>query len=269
MNTNQTETEATEQDDTNTQGRFALPPNSNWETPSSASPSSAQPPSPTPLKSRTQPEQIPNEPRTDAEQTPNTSRTNTEQTPNSSQTKMANPASANPEPHFIRQSEIRNPQSPDPDLAAIEEEIIERTQSKSPLDMLPITQQELLYDLLSRYTYRKVKDVIALPPPRGLNITPSLGALFDFKRRYAKRSQLQKKKEVGLLALELLNEPPVADDGYAQASERLLRLRLLETINNPASKTSEIRDLFQTLVRLRAQTVSEKRLKLAERKQSA
>lgn len=209
----------------------------------------------TPQLPKNQPEHILNTTQTDPEQTLNEPRTEAEQT--------LNPSRTNPEPASISP---QIPQRPDPDLAQIEEEIVEHTHAKSPLDNLPHDQQALLYDLLCRHQYRQVKSAIALPPPNGLGVNASLGALFNFKRRYAKRDQTQKKLEIGRIACEIIKEPAVADEGYVTAAERLLKIRLLEAINNPSSKTSEIRDLYQTLIRLRAQSVAEKRLKLDEQK---
>jgi hypothetical protein len=226
-------------------------------------PNTLQPP-------KTQPEHILNKPRTEPEQTLNTPGTEAEQTANTSQTKPEQPdtpSQTNP-PHVVpsRSHADGSPLAPDPDLAQIEEEIIERTHAKSPLDHLPLDHQALLNDLLSRFQYRQVKAAIALPPPNGLGVSVSLGALVNFKRRYAKRDQSQKKREIGRIAYDILKEPAAADEAYVQCSERLLKIRLLETINNPQSKTGEIRDLYQTVQRLQTHVLAQKRHALAERK---
>jgi hypothetical protein len=217
---------------------------------------------------RTEDEPIPNAPRTEPEQSPNTYQTNPEQIASKPSPNVANDSSApkNSDQSHVVPSSGGSPVAPDPRLTEIEEEIIERTHHKSPLDNLPPERQELLYDLLSRYHYREVKAAIALPEPKGLGINPSLGALFNCKRRYAKRSQIEKKREVWRIANQVLDQRAITDNGYVLCSEHLLKVRLLETINNSQSKTSEVRDLFQALARIHAMALAEKRLKLAEKK---
>ena len=64
-----------------------------------------------------------------------------------------------------------------------------------------------------------------------------------------RRQYRQQLKHVAQSVIEDLAD---ADNQFTDASERLLKLRLLETANDPSSKTRDLRDLFQTLIRLRA-----------------
>lgn len=138
---------------------------------------------------------------------------------------------------------------------------------RSPLDHLPPEKQSILYEALCEFGAPDICAIITKPEPEGWGIETCNSSLKRFRVRYQKRTQAQKELELKQITVDLLNDADNADDGYVRASERLLKLRLLETVNKPDSKTSEVRDLYTTFTRLRAQALAEKRLALAERKQ--
>lgn len=163
--------------------------------------------------------------RTDAGQTPDTDRTMSGQ-------------SADKPPH-------RTP---------LETEIIEELNqaSQSPLDKLSPEEQERLYELVSHHSVTTVYRVVSLPVPEGWGLSTSRQSLYRFRERHRELKQREHRRQMKTAAQAILEDLEGADEQFANASERLLKLRLLETANDPTSKTRDLRELFTTLIRLRA-----------------
>jgi hypothetical protein len=161
-------------------------------------------------------------------------------------------------------------QAPDnsPKLNPLEKEIVEELNdsSQSPLDKLPPNAQEQLFDLISRHPITTIHKIICLPSPHGWGLSTSRQSLYRFRDRYAEQKRREYRKQQKSVAKAIIEDLDGADEQFADASERLFKLRLLETANNPTSKTRDLRDLFTTLIRLRAIS---KRTPAKERSQSS
>lgn len=141
-----------------------------------------------------------------------------------------------------------------PQLNPLQKRIAEELNhnSRSPLDKLSPERQEELFELLERFPVSSVLSTITLPPPTGWGIATSPSSLDRFRKRYAVQKLREQRRQSKTVAQEVLEDLDGADEKFATASERLLKLRLLETANDPQSKTRDLRDLFQTLIRVRA-----------------
>jgi hypothetical protein len=141
-----------------------------------------------------------------------------------------------------------------PERTSLESEIIEELNrsSQSPLDTLPAERQERLYDLIARFPITSVFRIITLPAPEGWGLVTSRQSLYRFRDRHTERKRREHRRELKVTAQAVLDDLDGADEQFTNASERLFKLRLLETANDPSSKTSDLRDLFTTLIRLRA-----------------
>jgi hypothetical protein len=145
-----------------------------------------------------------------------------------------------------------------PKLNPLEQQIVEElhASSPSPLDKLPPDTQEQLFDLISRHPLTTVHKIIGLPAPQGWNLSTSRQSLYRFRERFAEQKRRQHRRQQKTVANAVMEDLAGADEQFTDASERLFKLRLLETANDPASKTRDLRDLFTTLIRLR--TLSQK-----------
>lgn len=141
-----------------------------------------------------------------------------------------------------------------PEFSTVEKQIIEELnrKSQSPLDQLPPEKQNELFDLLSQYTITSVLRVVTQPPPTGWGVSTSYNSLRRFRERFARGIQRHHRIELKQVAKAVIEDLSDADEQFTDASERLLKLRLLETANDPGSKTGDLRNLFQTLIRLRS-----------------
>lgn len=169
--------------------------------------------------------QQPDKGRTDAGQTPDTDRTSSGQTAD----RIA-------------------------ELSSLEKEILEdlNQASQSPLDKLPAEKQAQLYDLVTHQPISAVLNAISIPAPQGWGLRTSRQSLYRFRDRHRELKRREHRRQMKTAAQAVLEDLEGADEQFVNASERLLKLRLLETANDPASKTRDLRDLFTTLIRLRA-----------------
>jgi hypothetical protein len=140
---------------------------------------------------------------------------------------------------------------------------------RSPLDHLSPEKQSLLYEAICEFGPAAMHRVVTLPAPAGWGLDISESSIKRFRIRYAKRSVAQKRFGLKQTINEILADAEPGDERYTQAAERLLKVRLVETVNDPVAQTSQIRDLYQTLNRIRLTDRAEKRLHLAEQKQKA
>jgi hypothetical protein len=136
----------------------------------------------------------------------------------------------------------------------LEKELIEdlNEASQSPLDKLSPEDQQRLFDLVTHHPITAVYRVIRLPAPEGWGLSTSRQSLYRFRDRHRELKQREHRRQMKSAAHAVLEDLEGADEQFANASERLLKLRLLETANDPASKTRDLRELFTTLIRLRA-----------------
>jgi hypothetical protein len=136
----------------------------------------------------------------------------------------------------------------------LEKDIIEQLNqsSKSPLDQLPPDLQEHLYDLITHYPITTVHRTISLPAPEGWGLSTSRQSLYRFQDRFAEMKLRERRRQLKHTAKSILEDLQGAEEQFTSASESLLKVRLLETANDSRSKTRDIRDLFTTLIRLRA-----------------
>jgi hypothetical protein len=159
------------------------------------------------------------------------------------------PASSPAEPRLQADKEFRrrlfgvtaDPAAAPIGLTSIERKILADLKPQSPLDELPPARQSELFDLMEDFSGENVLKAITRPEPDGWGIQTSERSLYRFQKRYRQIRQLEKLKE-----LEATRHDPVA---FAKAADQLLNDRLFETLINPKSKTSEVRDLYQSHLR--------------------
>jgi hypothetical protein len=171
-------------------------------------------------------------------------------------------------------STVPAPDSPE-EGARLQAEITARlhTETQSPLDTLPPEKQEILFELLSDFSSRKVAEVITQPAPTGWGIQTTHVSLLKFKNRYTTRTAADRRRQNQRLIRQILDGSPAAlsdldtqDTAADRVAEHLFKQHLLELANAPGHNHRDLRDMFQIYIRLRHAHVAEKRLALSEKR---
>jgi hypothetical protein len=140
-------------------------------------------------------------------------------------------------------------------------QVVPRDHARSiHLDKISVEDQEQIYQWTEQHGYERALDRIACPPPIGLGINTSIASLQRL------RTRRENAVAIALAArdAQLINSAEASDPDFIQAAARLLRLRALETAKKSDSKTSELRDLFGILDRIRARDQTDRKLALME-----
>jgi hypothetical protein len=137
------------------------------------------------------------------------------------------------------------------------------------LSTLTDAQREQLFAWCEQYNYSDVSRLLAKPLAEGgFNIFVSASTLSRFYSTYniadtnARRTEL-----LQAAGIDTSTTPPPAD-ALLHASEEQLQLRLLELSAGPMPTVQELRALFQIITRLRALQLSERRVKVAESRET-
>jgi hypothetical protein len=140
---------------------------------------------------------------------------------------------------------------------------------RSPLDRLPLRDQHYIQELLEQYTYEETRAFLQRPRPLGLGIRPSISALHGFYYRWRNDDLVDRLDMLDQQVAYIQSVAGNNDENFVQTSVHLLKRRLLESSISPVSKTAELRILFGILDRIKNTELAERRVALAEQKQSA
>jgi hypothetical protein len=128
------------------------------------------------------------------------------------------------------------------------------------LDELTQEEQDQIAQWLSKNTYDSVLARLPYPPPIGLLLRTSESSL----RRLWNRHDNLRRIRISSDEAKFLNTAKTSDEEFNHAAQQLVRVRTLETAMKPDSKTSELRDLFLILDRIRARDQAERKLAKAD-----
>jgi hypothetical protein len=141
----------------------------------------------------------------------------------------------------------------------------ERT-AKSPLDRLSPERQQTLYEMLEDLSASIVNNMISLPEPDGWGVKIHPSSLARFSRRYGKKLEAAERAEALAEANKVLKELGPESPEFAQAIQRLLKLRCFKSALNPKSATRDLEALFRIIDRQRRTDLAERKQTLAETK---
>jgi hypothetical protein len=130
---------------------------------------------------------------------------------------------------------------------------------RSILDRLSDHQRRAIYKLMDVHSERDVIELLAKSPPAGLGIRVGRSTLVRFRKRYQKQAHLRKKMAFQLECNQLLEATDNDDQAFLRASERLLKLRLFDITGDPAASTETIAELADVIVKLRKQSLAERK----------
>jgi hypothetical protein len=130
---------------------------------------------------------------------------------------------------------------------------------RSILDRLSDNLRRAIYKLMDVHSERDVIDLLAKLPPAGLGIRVGRSTLVRFRKRYQKQVHLRKKMAFQLECNQLLEATGNDDQAFLRASERLLKLRLFDITGDPAASTETIAGLADVIVKLRKQSLAERK----------
>jgi hypothetical protein len=157
----------------------------------------------------------------------------------------------------------------------VAEDLHHRLDTRSPLDHLTPEQQRALFDLTYQpYTIGDILEAIALPAPLGFNLKISEGALRRFRTRYEKACQTQRERLTKKRAAELKSQLLASNDpasAFQAIAQNLLHQRFLDVAADAAAEDMLVETLdpyIQTLNRLNAGRLAERKQTLAEKKQN-
>ena len=135
------------------------------------------------------------------------------------------------------------------------------------LDKLDGVGKTGLLSMLEEKSLKKVQEHLMRPPPFSIYRLTSKSSLRRFaireQAREAKRTQRAIKKQIAHLALD--KDDQAAD--YTIATEKLLKLRLVEASLKPEPDLAETKALVEMLEKIRAGKLAERKVTLAEQKQ--
>jgi hypothetical protein len=138
---------------------------------------------------------------------------------------------------------------------------------RSRLDNAHPDVKTFIVGLLEELSLQRVQDRLICPPPIGAYILTSKSALRRFRirehTREAKRNQRALRKQIA----ELQFEPDNSNADFTVVSEKLLKLRLVESSLHPDPDLAQTKTLIEMLEKIRAGKIAERKIALAEHKQ--
>jgi len=132
---------------------------------------------------------------------------------------------------------------------------------RSILDRLTDAQRQAIAELLHHYTEDEVSQLLAKAPPAGLSIRVSRASLNRFRHRYDKQQRRRNSNNFKIETLRCLDAANGNDQVFLTVSERLLKMRLLETTGDPNANLETISKLTNVITTLRKQSLVERRAK--------
>ena len=134
------------------------------------------------------------------------------------------------------------------------------------LDRVHPNVKTLILSLLEEFSLQRVQDRLLCPPPIGAYLVTSKSALRRFRisehAREAKRNQRALRKQIEEMNIDANN--PAAD--FIVISEKLLKLRLVESSLHPDPDLTQTKTLIDMLEKIHAGKLAERKVALAESK---
>jgi hypothetical protein len=138
--------------------------------------------------------------------------------------------------------------------------------SRSPLDDLSPECQKTLVELLQDHAHTLVAEMVSQPKPLGWGLQTSRHSLKRFCNRYRKQHRETELAEAANEAQKLVQNPSATPQNFAEATRRLIQIRLFEMAKDPHCDTDAMEFVSRYLDRQRKADLSERRLQLAEQK---
>lgn len=146
----------------------------------------------------------------------------------------------------------------DPALRHVASDLYEQLHEKSKFARLTSPERDAIVELLRVHTCERVVEIIAQPPPIGLNLRTSRPGISRFRDDYIRTAMDEQKRrreeaaEQQRLAKEAaFKTVNVSDDAFRKDTETQIRKRLFDAAHDPASDFHEIRWLIKSLEMLR------------------
>jgi hypothetical protein len=146
----------------------------------------------------------------------------------------------------------------DPALRAVASDLYEQLHEKSKFARLSSPERDAIVELLRVHTCERVVEIIAQPPPLGLNLRTSRPGISRFRDDYIRAAMDEQKRrrdeaaEQQRLAMEAaFNAANASDNAFRKATETQIRKRLFQVAHDPASDFHEIRWLIRSLEMLK------------------
>ena len=148
----------------------------------------------------------------------------------------------------------------DPALRAVASDLYEQLHEKSKFARLTSPERDAIVELLRTHTCEGVVEIIAQPPPIGLNLRTSRPGISRFRDDYIRTAMAEQKRrrdeaaEQQRLAFDQsFQKANTSNDAFRKATETQIRKRLFQVAHDPASDYHEIRWLIKSLEMLGAQ----------------
>jgi hypothetical protein len=144
-------------------------------------------------------------------------------------------------------------------------QLLREATTPSPIDDFPLDRQQSLYQLLQDNPATVVVKMIAAPEPVGWNFHISDTSLRRFERRYRKKLEAAERAAAYAEARAVIEQTSSDEQAYTQAAQRLMKLRLYQTVADPAGSDTKLELLFKLLDRQRRTDLAERRVQIAEK----
>jgi hypothetical protein len=146
----------------------------------------------------------------------------------------------------------------DPELRQIAMDLYEHLHHRSNFARLTADQRDAILELMKVHPAEKLAQILAQPPPIGMNFETSKTGLNrfrdDFMRCAMRRSKLEAARvaeQQRLLLEEKFKQANASDETFRQTTEAQIRKRLFHAAHNADSDYHEIRWLLKSLEMLR------------------
>ena len=138
--------------------------------------------------------------------------------------------------------------------------------SRSPIDDLSPEYQKELFELLQEHPKSIVLAMISQPPPLGWGVKTSRPSLKRFIDRYRKQNEKAELARTAEDAAKITSDPNASLSAFAEATQRLVQMRLFQTASDPDSDAEDLQFLCRFMDRQRRTDLSERRVQIAEQK---
>jgi hypothetical protein len=146
----------------------------------------------------------------------------------------------------------------DPRLRQIASDLYEHLHRRSNFARLSADQRDTILELLKHHSAEKLAEILAKPPPLGMNLQTSKAGLNrfrdDFMRCALRRGKVEAQRmaeQQRLITEQLFQKASASDESFRQTTQAQIRKRLFHAAHDPASDYHEIRWLLKSLEMLR------------------
>ncbi len=143
-------------------------------------------------------------------------------------------------------------------IAAASEEFHQQVAGRSKFDQLSYEQQRAIIEIRKTVSVRATVKLLALPPPVGLNFKTDKSSLQRFTASWPERENRRRFQEAKIAADAVLNSKS-PHPAFQDATEKLIKTRLLITASDPKANLQEVSALVLNITRLRRQALAEQK----------